>query len=86
MKFVEPSPFANPEVAARKLVELTNAAEAVQDSRVYIERINVPFLTAGGSAHEFRAGLQRAITKGWLLLHESGTYVKFTDAGAALFA
>ena len=29
---------------------------------------------------------ERAITKGWLDLHESGTYVKFTDAGAALFA
>jgi hypothetical protein len=86
MRFVEPSPFANPEVAARKLVELTNAAEAVQDSRIYIERINAPFLAAGGSAQDFRAGLQRAIAKGWLLLHESGTYVKFTDSGATLFA
>jgi hypothetical protein len=24
--------------------------------------------------------------KGWLWLHESGTYVKLTDAGAAMFA
>jgi hypothetical protein len=29
------------------------------------------------------AGL--AIERGWLWLHESGTYVKFTDGGAALF-
>jgi hypothetical protein len=28
----------------------------------------------------------RAIEKGWLVLHESGTYVKFTQAGADLFA
>jgi hypothetical protein len=28
----------------------------------------------------------RAIAKGWLVLHESGTYVKFTEAGAAMFA
>jgi hypothetical protein len=27
----------------------------------------------------------RAIKLGWLLLHESGTYVKFTPAGAELF-
>jgi hypothetical protein len=27
-----------------------------------------------------------AIAKGWLWLHESGTYVEFTDAGAQLFA
>jgi hypothetical protein len=27
-----------------------------------------------------------AVAKGWLWLHESGTYVKFTPAGAELFA
>jgi hypothetical protein len=32
------------------------------------------------------AGLQLAIERGWLMLHESGTYVKFTPAGAELFA
>jgi hypothetical protein len=28
----------------------------------------------------------RAIKLGWLWLHESGTYVKFTPAGAEMFA
>jgi hypothetical protein len=32
------------------------------------------------------AGLDLAIARGWLWLHESGTYVKFTPAGAELFA
>jgi len=32
------------------------------------------------------AGLDHAIAKGWLWKHESGTYVKFTQAGADLFA
>jgi hypothetical protein len=27
-----------------------------------------------------------AVAKGWLLLHESGTYVKFTPVGAEMFA
>jgi hypothetical protein len=62
------------------------AAEAVQDARIYIERVNGPFLAAGGSPAEYRAGIERAIAKGWLWRHESGTYVKFTDAGAELFA
>jgi hypothetical protein len=31
-------------------------------------------------------GIARAIALGWLWRHESGTYVKFTDSGAALFA
>ena len=41
---------------------------------------------AGGSDEQFRAGIARAIALGWLWRHESGTYVKFTDRGAALFA
>src|SRR5258708_29460151 len=53
---------------------------------IYIERVNGPFLAAGGSPAEYRAGIERAIAKGWLWRHESGTYVKFTDAGAELFA
>ena len=44
------------------------------------------FLAAGGNGEDFRAGIERAIALGWLWRHESGTYVKFTDAGAALFA
>jgi hypothetical protein len=43
-------------------------------------------LAAGGSGEDFRAGIERAVALGWLWLHESGTYLKFTDAGAALFA
>jgi hypothetical protein len=35
---------------------------------------------------EYKAGLDLAIERGWLFLHESGTYVKFTQAGADLFA
>jgi hypothetical protein len=40
MKFFEPRPFADPELAARKLLELANAFEPVQDGRIYIEKIN----------------------------------------------
>jgi hypothetical protein len=86
MKFVEPRPFADPNVAARKLVEIASTIEPVQNGRIYIELVNAPFLKAGGSAGEYRAGLDRAIAKGWLIHHESGTYVRFTEAGAALFA
>jgi len=32
------------------------------------------------------ASLKLAIERGWLELHESGTHVKFTAAGADLFA
>jgi putative SOS response-associated peptidase YedK len=32
------------------------------------------------------AGIDRAIAKGWLIRHGSGVFVKFTQAGADLFA
>jgi hypothetical protein len=86
MKFVTPSHLTDPDAAARKLVEIANAVEAVHDGRIYIERINSTFLEAGGSSDQYRAALTCAIKLGWLWLHESGTYVKFTPAGAGLFA
>jgi hypothetical protein len=86
VKFVERHPFADPDVAARKLVEIANGVEAVQDGRIYIERVNEPFLAAGGSADQFRAAIERAIALGWIWRHESGTYVRFTEKGAEMFA
>ena len=87
LKFVSDRPFADPDAAARKLMKLANAFEPVQDGRIYIEKINGPFLyQLKGTPAEYKAGLERAIANGWLWLHESGTYVKFTEAGAAMFA
>jgi len=60
--------------------------EPVRDGRTYTELVNAPFPKAGGSPEEYRAGIDRAIANGWLTRHESGTYVRFTAAGAALFA
>jgi hypothetical protein len=87
MKFVAARPFADPEVAARELLELANATEPVQDGRIHIEKINWPFLSEfKSSPAEYSAGLKLAIERGWPWLHESGTYVNLTDAGAAPFA
>ena len=87
MKFRDEHPCADPEKAARKLVEIANSIEAVQDGRIFIELINWPFLSElKGTPAEYKAGLDLAIKHGWLWLHESGTYVKFMPAGAELFA
>jgi len=87
MKLVTERPYADPEKAAHKLLEIANSVEAVQDGRIHIEKINGPMLfKEGASPAEYKAGLDLAITRGWLWLHESGTFVKFTPAGAQLFA
>jgi hypothetical protein len=87
VKFVNARPFADPEAAARKIIEIANAVETIQDGRIYIEEINGPFLyQLKGTPAEYKAGLDRAIANGWIDLHESGTFVRFTQAGADLFA
>jgi hypothetical protein len=87
MKHATDRPYADPEQAARKLIEIANSVEAVQDGRIHIEKINRPFLfVEKAMATEYKAGLDLAIVRGWLELHESGTYVRFTQAGADLFA
>jgi hypothetical protein len=40
MKFIEPRPYTHPEAAARKLMEIANSIEPVQDGRIHIELIN----------------------------------------------
>lgn len=51
------------------------------------EKLNGPFLFGDkGTPAEYAAGLDRAIALGWLTLHDSGTFAKFTSAGADLFA
>jgi hypothetical protein len=61
--------------------------EAVQDGRIHIKKINGPFLYEfKGSPAEYGVGLKLAIERGWLVMHESGTYLRFTQAGAELFA
>jgi hypothetical protein len=87
MKFIEPRHYADPEAAMRKILEIANAAEPVQDARIHIEKINGRMLYQHkATPAEYKAGLDLAIARGLLWLHESGTYVKFTQAGAELFA
>jgi hypothetical protein len=82
-KFVDSRPYADPEVAAQKLMEIASAVEAVQDGRIFIELTNGPFLFEfKGSPAEYSAGLNLAIDRGWLWKHESRTYVKLTPVGA----
>ena len=87
MKFAAERPYAAPEQAARKLIEIANSVEAVQDGPSSSSWSTGRFFTNHkGSPAEYKAGLDLAIARGWLVLHGSGTYVKFTQAGAELFA
>ena len=67
MKYAEPRPYADPEKAARRILEHPNAFEPVQDGRIYIEVINGKMLFGDkATPAEYWAGLQLAIARGWL--------------------
>jgi hypothetical protein len=86
MKFKEDRPFATPEAAERKLLELANAVEADHAGGLSVEIINRQFREAGGSYEEYGAAAKSAIAHGWITLHPSGAYLSFTQEGADLFA
>jgi hypothetical protein len=87
MKYTTDRPYSDPEKAARRLMEHAQAFEPIQEGRIYIEKLNGPFLFGDkATPAEYTAGLKRAISLGWLEIHDSGTFVKLTQAGADLFA
>ena len=58
MKFTSDRPYFDPEKAARKIIEIANSVEVVQDGRIHIELINGPFLfREKGTPDEYKAGL-----------------------------
>jgi hypothetical protein len=74
MKLTADRPFADPEKAALRLMQHAHAFEPIQDGRIYIEKLNGPFLFGDkGTPAEYRAGLDLAVARG-SLLHESGTF------------
>ena len=81
MKYAADRPYSDPEKAARRLMQHAHAFEVVQDGRIDIEKINGPFLYVDkGTPAEYAAGLALAIERGWLELHDSGTFVRFTQS------
>jgi hypothetical protein len=87
MKYTADRPYSDPDKAARRLMQHAHAFEPIQEGRIYIETLNGPFLFGDkGTPAEYAAGLERAISLGWLELHDSGTFVRLTQSGADLFA
>ena len=62
-------------------MEHAQAFEPILDGRIYIEKINGPFLFGDkGTPAEYGAGLDFAMSRGWLVMHEPGTFVTFALA------
>jgi hypothetical protein len=86
MKFLQERPFANVDVAVKKLLEMANGIEPDHAGRLQAAIINTQFMAAGGNGPEYAAAVKAAVDRGYMTLHPSGAYMTFTQAGADLFA
>jgi hypothetical protein len=82
MKFAEKRPYADPEAAARKLLEIVLAKDIDVGQYAYTGVTNTSFLQAGGSVAEYTAGRDYAIAQGWFEIDRSGTRIVLLRAGA----
>src|SRR5258706_13166267 len=80
MKFKGDRPFATPEAAERKLLELANTIEADHAGRLSVAVINRQFRDAGGSYEEYGLAVKAAIAHGWITMHPSGGYLSLHQA------
>ena len=82
MKLTSARPYSDPEKAARRLME---HAHAFEPGRPHLHRkAQGPSLVDKATPAEYSAGLDEAIKRRWLVLHESGTFVKLTQSGTDL--
>jgi hypothetical protein len=84
MRYVTARPFATPEAAARKLLEIVLAKDIDVGQYAYTGATNSAFLQAGGDVTEYIAGRDFAVAQGWFEIDRSGTRVILLRAGADL--
>jgi hypothetical protein len=82
-KFIGDRPYADPEAAARKLLDIVRGfIEQSGLSRTYTGVTNRAFLDAGGSPAEYTAGVKYAAAKNWFEVDRSGTRITVLPDGA----
>ena len=67
MKYTAERPYSDPDKAARRLMQHAQAFEPIQDGRIYIEKLNGPFLSGdkGTPAEYAAASSARLAWAGW---------------------
>ena len=64
MKYTADRPYSDPDKAARRLMQHAHAFEPIQEGRIYIEKLNGPFLFGDkGTPAEYMATIPAEIHK-----------------------
>jgi hypothetical protein len=80
-KFVKDRPYAQPEAAAARLLEIAKTLR-IDEGRRSIGEWNGTFLRDGtGSVAEYTAGRDKLIADGVIQLHECGGFIMWKSPG-----
>lgn len=83
MKFVTDRPYADPEAAARKLLDIVRASIAASGlPHAYTGSTNTAFTQGGGSLAEYSAGIAYATERQLFKIDRSGTRIEVLPDGA----
>ena len=85
MKFAEARASADPEKAARCIVEIASTIDPVQDGRIG-SRGSMARSSSRTRAARRSTARAKLAERGWLAMHESGTFGRFTPVGTGLFS
>jgi hypothetical protein len=83
MKFAANRPYADPEAAARLLLDIVRGS--IDESKLpyaYTGATNTAFTRAGGSIAEYTAGMAYTVAQKWLKIDSSGTRITILADGA----
>jgi hypothetical protein len=84
MKFTSDRPFADPEAAFRKLLQLILRNDIDVGQYTNVGKVNQDFFNAGGNVAEDSIGRDYAIGRRWFELDRSGSRIILLKAGANL--
>jgi hypothetical protein len=82
MKLTADRPFAKPEAAARKLLEIVRSNGIDVEQHTSTSVTLTAFLHAGGSVAEYAVGRDYGIAQRWFAIDRSGTKIILKQAGA----
>jgi hypothetical protein len=83
MKFAAARPYADPEAAARLLLDIVRGSIVESDlPYAYTGATNSMFTRTGGSVAEYSAGMAHATAQKWLKVDSSGTRITLLADGA----
>ncbi|MGM4922588.1 hypothetical protein AB8A31_06755 [Tardiphaga sp. 804_B3_N1_9] len=80
-KFVKDRPYAQPEAAAARLLEIAKTLR-IDEGRMSIGEWNGTFLRGGGNVAEYTEGRDKLVADGVIQIHECGGFIMWAEPAA----